>query len=54
MERGFILQVLRENNWNRKAAARELGIGRQTLWRKIKRLNIQIPRKDGCSLKNKN
>ena len=47
LERGFILQVLRENNWNRKATARELGIGRQTLWRKIKRLNIQLPKKDG-------
>jgi len=54
LERGFLLQVLRENNWNRKAAARELGIGRQTLWRKVKRLNIQIPRKDGRTSKSKN
>jgi transcriptional regulator with PAS, ATPase and Fis domain len=43
MEREFIVQVLRENNWSRKAAAKELGIGRQTLWRRIKRLNIQPP-----------
>ena len=47
MEREFILQVLRENNWNRKAAAKELGIGRQTLWRRVKRLNIQPPQQNG-------
>ena len=47
IEREFILQVLRENNWNRKASAKELGIGRQTLWRRIKSLNIQSPKKNG-------
>jgi PAS domain S-box-containing protein len=52
LERGFLLQVLRDNNWNRKAAARELGIGRQTLWRKIKRLNIQLPKQDGRTSKS--
>jgi len=54
LERGFLLQVLRDNNWNRQAAARELGIGRQTLWRKMKRLNIQLPKKDGRISKSKN
>jgi len=54
MERGFILQVLRENNWNRKAAARALGIGRQTLWRRVKRLNIQPPKQDGRVVRSKN
>ncbi len=54
MERGFILQVLRENNWNRQAAARELGIGRQTLWRRVKRLNIQVPKEDGRVSKSRN
>jgi len=49
LERGFLLQALRDNSWNRKATARELGIGRQTLWRKIKRLNIQLPKEDGRS-----
>jgi len=53
LERGFTLQVLRDNNWNRRAAARELGIGRQTLWRRIKRLNIQLPQEDGRSSKSK-
>ncbi|MBW2334838.1 MAG: sigma 54-interacting transcriptional regulator, partial [Deltaproteobacteria bacterium] len=53
MERGFILQVLRENNWNRKAAAKELGIGRQTLWRRVKRLNIKPLKQDGRTYKSK-
>ncbi|UCG64007.1 MAG: sigma 54-interacting transcriptional regulator [Deltaproteobacteria bacterium] len=44
LERGFLLQVLKDHNWNRQAAARELGIGRQTLWRKVKRLNIHPPK----------
>jgi PAS domain S-box-containing protein len=54
LERGFLLQVLRDNNWNRQEAARELGIGRQTLWRKIKRLNIQLPKKDARTSKSRN
>ena len=53
MEREFTLQVLRENNWNRKAAAKELGIGRQTLWRRLKRLNIQASKEDGRTARSK-
>jgi len=49
----FLVQVLRDNNWNRGAAAQELGIGRQTLWRKIKRINIQPPKQDGRSARSK-
>ncbi len=49
LEREFLIQVLRDKNWNRGAAARELGIGRQTLWRRIKRLNIQPAKVDGRS-----
>ena len=45
LEREFILQVLKENNWSRNATAKDLGIGRQTLWRKIKRLNIEAPKR---------
>ncbi len=52
LEKGFLLQVLKDNNWNRQATARELGIGRQTLWRKIKRLNIQLPKQDGRTSKS--
>jgi len=53
LERGFLIRVLKDNNWNRRAAAQELGIGRQTLWRKIKRLNIQPPKADGRSSRSK-
>ena len=53
MEREFLVQVLRDNNWNRRAAAQELGVCRQTLWRRIKRLNIQPPKADGISSRSK-
>ena len=36
-----ILETLRRHNGNRTAAARELGIHKTTLWRKMKMLNIQ-------------
>jgi len=39
----FIKDSLRRNNWNRAATARELGIHKTTLWRKIKRLGIELP-----------
>jgi transcriptional regulator with PAS, ATPase and Fis domain len=45
MEKGFILEALRQNDWSRAATARQLGIHPTTLWRKIKRLNIKIPKK---------
>ncbi|NVM25952.1 MAG: hypothetical protein HWN70_08575 [Desulfobacterales bacterium] len=31
-----------------------MGIGRQTPWRRIKRLNIQLPKEDGRSSRSKN
>jgi PAS domain S-box-containing protein len=40
IERQAINQALRRNNWRRMAAARELGIDKNTLRRKIKRLGI--------------
>jgi len=40
MERNTILQVLRETNGNKLEAARRLGIGRQTLYNKLKAYNI--------------
>jgi DNA-binding NtrC family response regulator len=36
-----ITETLRENNWNKTHTARKLGISRQTLINKIKRLNIR-------------
>ena len=52
MEKDIILETLRKNNWNRKATAAQMGIHPSTLWRKIKRLNLKIPKQDGRS-KNK-
>ena len=46
VEADFIRSVLRKNNWNRQASARELGIHKTTLYRKIKSLKIEIPRKN--------
>jgi len=43
MEKGFIYEALRRNNWNRKATAEEMGIHPSTLWRKMKRLNMDVP-----------
>jgi len=42
-----ILDALKRNNYNRLAAARELGIHKSTLFRKIKRLGIELPATDG-------
>ncbi|MDR3556754.1 MAG: helix-turn-helix domain-containing protein, partial [Syntrophobacteraceae bacterium] len=39
-ERNTILNALDRNGWRRMATARELGIDKNTLRRKIKRLNI--------------
>jgi len=46
-EAQVILETLKRNNFNREAAARELGIHKTTLYRKIHSLNLQLPRKDG-------
>ncbi|MBN2020440.1 MAG: sigma 54-interacting transcriptional regulator [Sedimentisphaerales bacterium] len=40
MERIFIKQALRQNNGNRTAAARQLGINKSTLFRKMKAFDI--------------
>ena len=50
-EKDFIYEILRKNNWNRTAAAAQMGIHPTTLWRKIKRLNLEIPKQDGRSRK---
>ncbi len=47
MERQFIIFMLKKNKWNRLAAAREMGIHKTTLFRKIKKLGIRLPDKDG-------
>lgn len=47
MERSFIYEALSRNNWNRTATSAEIGIHPTTLWRKMKRLNIETPKQDG-------
>nr|MBN2277389.1 sigma 54-interacting transcriptional regulator [candidate division Zixibacteria bacterium] len=39
----YITEALRRNNWNRARTARELGIHKTTLWRKMNRLRIKPP-----------
>jgi PAS domain S-box-containing protein len=43
IEARYIAEALERNNWNRSAAARQLGIHKTTLWRKIKNLGIATP-----------
>ena len=43
LEARFISEVLRRHEWNRQAAAKELGIHKTTLWRKIRQLRIVLP-----------
>ena len=42
-----IQAALKRNNFNRLATARELGIHKTTLFRKIKKLGIELPDQDG-------
>ncbi|MFO7715729.1 sigma-54 interaction domain-containing protein [Desulfosarcina sp.] len=44
-----IVNALKRNHYNRLAAARELGMHKSTLFRKIKRLGILLPEIDGRS-----
>ena len=41
--------ALDRNNFNREAAAKELGIHKTTLFRRIKKLGIELPKRDGRS-----
>lgn len=42
-----IIDAIKRNNYNRKAAADDLGMHKSTLFRKIKKLNITLPELDG-------
>ena len=46
-EERLIRSALVNNNFNRRAAANELGIHKSTLFRKIKKLRIPLPERDG-------
>jgi len=45
LEARFIRDTLRRHNGNRSATAKALGMHKTTLWRKMKRLGIEIPEK---------
>ncbi len=47
LEAQFLTTALERNNWNRTAVAKELGIHKTTLYRKIHKLNITLPDMDG-------
>jgi PAS domain S-box-containing protein len=47
LEASFLVEALKRNAWNRQATAKELGIHKTTLLRKIQRLGIALPRIDG-------
>ena len=51
LEAQTIREALKRNGHNRQAAARELGVHKSTLFRKMKRLGIPFPKKDGRSTK---
>jgi len=48
-ERLPIMEALKRCDWNRRAAAEDLGIHKATLYRKIKALDIRLPSRDGRS-----
>jgi DNA-binding NtrC family response regulator len=53
LEARLIREVLERMGWNRAEAARELGIHKTTLYRRIRRLGIQLPKVDGRSSKSR-
>jgi len=49
LEKRYISEALSRNNWHRGNTARELGINKSTLYRKMRRLRIEPPDLDGRS-----
>jgi len=43
VEAAFLMRALKRNDWNRLNTARELGIHKSTLFRKIKSLGLDVP-----------
>ncbi len=54
LDRQAILDALRRHDGNRLAAARELGVHKSTLFRRIKALGIAKPERDGRSRRGSN
>ena len=53
LEKQFISNVLEQNSWNRARTAKVLGIHKTTLYRKIRKLGIELPAMDGRSRPSK-
>jgi len=53
VEAQVIMDVLRRNQYNRLKTARDLGIHKSTLFRKIKMLGIDLPKIDGRAHRKK-
>ncbi len=49
-ERNIIINALKKAHLNRTVAARQLGMHKATLYRKVKKLHITLPAKDGRSV----
>ena len=49
VEKAYLRDVLSRNRWNRSAAAAEMGIHPTTLWRKMKRLHIDLSGKSSLT-----
>jgi PAS domain S-box-containing protein len=52
-EARIIIDALKRNGYNRLAAARDLGMHKSTLFRKIKALEIVLPKSDGRTNRNR-
>ena len=51
VEKDIIYKTLKKNNWSRKLTASQMGIHPTTLWRKMKRLNLEVSNQDGRTKK---
>jgi transcriptional regulator with PAS, ATPase and Fis domain len=49
LEAWYLAEALERHGWNRQRTAEALGIHKTTLWRRIRRLGIKPPKKDGRS-----
>jgi len=52
-EKEIIVEALRQNNYNRLATAKYLGVHKSTLFRKLKKYQITLPEIDGRSGRSK-
>jgi PAS domain S-box-containing protein len=53
VEAQILIQALRQNQFNRQSAARQLGMHKSTFFKKVKALGIELPEEDGRSHRKK-